>query len=76
MNAATACPRACSTPTNGMPSRRGQGDAESKSRLAVLATQLSDDDRAAAQKSAATFHAAPLNRAANVPPEMADLSGN
>jgi len=54
----------------------GQGDAESKSRLAVLATQLSDDDRNAAQKSAATFHAAPLNRAANVPPEMADLSGN
>jgi len=54
----------------------GQGDTESKSRLSVLATQLSDDDRNAAQKSAATFHAAPLNRAANVPPEMADLSGN
>jgi localization factor PodJL len=53
-----------------------QGDAESKSRLGVLATQLSDDDRGAAQKSAAIFHAAPLNRAANVPPEMADLSGN
>ena len=51
-------------------------DAESKSRLAVLTTQLSDDDRNAAQKSAATFHAAPLNRTANVPPEMADLSGN
>ncbi len=54
----------------------GAGDAESKSRLSVLTTQLSDDDRNAAQKSAATFHAAPLNRAANVPPEMADLSGN
>jgi localization factor PodJL len=54
----------------------GQGDAESKSRLSVLSTQLSDDDRNAAQKSAATFHAAPLNRAANVPPEMADLTGN
>jgi localization factor PodJL len=52
------------------------GDTESKSRLSVLTTQLSDDDRNAAQKSAATFHAAPLNRAANVPPEMADLSGN
>ncbi len=54
----------------------GQGDTESKSRLSVLSTQLSDDDRNAAQKSAATFHAAPLNRAANVPPEMADLTGN
>jgi localization factor PodJL len=52
------------------------GDTESKSRLSVLTTQLSDDDRNAAQKSATTFHAAPLNRAANVPPEMADLSGN
>ena len=53
----------------------GQGDAESKSRLTVLGTQLSDDDRNAAQKSAASFHAGALNRAANVPPEMADLSG-
>ena len=53
----------------------GQGDAESKSRLAVLGPQLSDDDRNAAQKSAASFHAGALNRAANVPPEMADLSG-
>ena len=53
-----------------------QGDTESKSRLSVLASQLSDDDRNAAQKSADSFHAAPLNRAANVPPEMADLSAN
>jgi localization factor PodJL len=53
-----------------------QGDAESKSRLSVLATQLSDDDRNAAQKSATTFHAATLNHAANMPPEMADLVGN
>jgi localization factor PodJL len=52
-----------------------QGDAESKTRLSVISTQLSDDDRSAAQKSAASFHAAALNRAANVPPEMADLSG-
>ena len=49
------------------------GDAESKQRMNVLATQLSDPDRAAAAKSAATFHAAPLNRGANVPPEPADL---
>jgi localization factor PodJL len=49
------------------------GDTESKSRLAVLQTQLSDSDKAAANKSAATFHAASLNRSANVPPEAADL---
>jgi localization factor PodJL len=49
------------------------GDAESKQRMNTLASQLSDPDRAAAAKSAATFHATPLNRAANVPPEPADL---
>ena len=48
-------------------------DAESKARIGVLQTQLGDADRAAASKSAATFHAAPLNRSANVPPEPADL---
>ena len=53
-----------------------QGDAESKTRLGVISTQLSDDDRNAAQKSAASFHAAALNRTANVPPEMAELAGN
>ncbi len=52
------------------------GDSESKQRLSVLQTQLSDTDRAAAQKSAASFHAAALNRAANVPPEAADLPAN
>lgn len=51
------------------------GDSESKSRIGVLQTQLSDTDKAAANKSAATFHAAPLNRSANVPPEPADLGG-
>ncbi|HEY0266855.1 MAG TPA: hypothetical protein VGC16_08895, partial [Rhizomicrobium sp.] len=50
-----------------------QGDGESKARIAVLQTQLGDADKAAANKSAATFHAAPLNRSANVPPEPADL---
>jgi localization factor PodJL len=49
------------------------GDSESKQRMNVLQTQLSDSDKAAANKSAATFHAAPLNRSANVPPEAADL---
>jgi localization factor PodJL len=52
-----------------------QGDGESKSRLSMLQSQLSDSDKAAANKSAATFHAAPLNRSANVPPEAADLAG-
>ena len=50
-----------------------QGDSESKSRLAVLQTQMSDDDKAAAERAAASFHPAPYNRAANVPPTMADL---
>ncbi len=49
------------------------GDTESKARIGVLQTQLSDTDKAAANKSAATFHAAPLNRSANVPPEPGDL---
>jgi localization factor PodJL len=49
------------------------GDSESKQRMSVLQTQLSDADKAAANKSAVTFHAAPLNRSANVPPEAADL---
>jgi localization factor PodJL len=52
-----------------------QGDSESKSRIATLRSQLSDSDKAAANKSAATFHAAALNRSANVPPEAADLAG-
>jgi localization factor PodJL len=50
-----------------------QGDAESRQRLSVLQTQLSDTDRAAAQRAAASFHAVPLNRATNVPPETGDL---
>ncbi len=49
------------------------GDSESKQRMGFLQTQLSDIDRAAANKSAASFHAAPLNRSANVPPEPSDL---
>ncbi|MFO1248394.1 MAG: hypothetical protein U1E93_09290 [Alphaproteobacteria bacterium] len=49
------------------------GDTESKARIGVLQTQLGDADKAAANKSAATFHAAQLNRSANVPPEPGDL---
>ncbi|HKB96025.1 MAG TPA: hypothetical protein VKB94_04195 [Rhizomicrobium sp.] len=50
------------------------GDAESKARIGVLQTQLGEADRAAASKSAAAFHATPLNRGVNVPPEPADLN--
>ena len=49
------------------------GDAESKARVGVLQSQLSDSDRATADRAAAGFHAAPLNRSANVPPELSDL---
>jgi len=49
------------------------GDSESKARMGVLQTQLGDADKAAANRSVGTFHAAPLNRTANVPPEPADL---
>jgi localization factor PodJL len=45
-----------------------QGDVESKARVSALATQLSADDRAAAQKAADSFKPAQPNRAANVPP--------
>jgi len=51
------------------------GDAEAKSRMGVLESQLNATDRAAANKAAMSFHAAPLNRSANVPPESADLGG-
>jgi localization factor PodJL len=50
------------------------GDAESKARIGVLQSQLGDADKAAAGKSAAAFHATPLNRSTNVPPEPADLN--
>jgi localization factor PodJL len=45
-----------------------QGDAESKKRIVALATQISADDRAAAETAIAQFHAAPLNQAANAVP--------
>jgi localization factor PodJL len=49
------------------------GDAEAKARMGVLETQLNESDRSAANKSATSFHASPLIRSANVPPEPADL---
>jgi localization factor PodJL len=52
-----------------------QGDAESKSRVDALSTQLAPADKAAAQKAADGFQAKPLNRAANTAPTVADVSG-
>ena len=50
------------------------GDAESKSRIDALGTQLSADDRAAAQHSADAFHAQPLNPKANVAPQLSEIT--
>jgi localization factor PodJL len=49
------------------------GDAESKSRIEALATQLSADDRAAAQHAADTFRAVPTDPHANLVPQQGDL---
>jgi localization factor PodJL len=50
-----------------------QGDAESKARLEVISTQLSADERAAAQKAASEFRPPPLDRDANVPPDPSSV---
>jgi localization factor PodJL len=50
-----------------------QGDAESKARLEVISTQLSADERAAAQKAASEFRPLPLDRDANVPPDPSSV---
>lgn len=52
-----------------------QGDQESKARIGALTTQLSADDRAAAQRSADMFKPLPMDRTANTPPEPSDLAG-
>lgn len=49
------------------------GDAESKSRIDALGTQLSPDDKTAAQNAAGTFRPASLDPRANVAPTQADL---
>ena len=51
-----------------------QGDSESKARLEVISTQLSTDERAAAQRAAADFHPAPMDRNANIPPDASTLN--
>ncbi len=49
------------------------GDTESKSRIEALATQLSPDDRAAAEHAADTFKASPTDPRANATPQLSDL---
>jgi localization factor PodJL len=53
----------------------GQGDAESRARMEAIASQLSAEEKQAAEKSAAAFQPAPLDRAANAPPIEASLTG-
>jgi localization factor PodJL len=49
------------------------GDGESKARVGALATQLSQDDRLAAQHAADTFKPAPSDPRANTAPQMGEL---
>jgi len=51
------------------------GDTESKARIDALSTQLSADDRAAAQHAADGFRAGALDPRANVAPSMSDVAG-
>ena len=50
MNAATACRKACWMPTNGIPSPPPRATRESKARIGVLQTQLSDADKRRGQQ--------------------------
>ena len=50
-----------------------QGDTESKTRLQAIATQMSADDRAAAQHAAETFKPGALDPRANIAPTMEQL---
>lgn len=52
-----------------------QGDAESRARIEAIATQLSADDKATAEKQAAAFHAQPLDPAANIAPDVTAVVG-
>jgi localization factor PodJL len=49
------------------------GDTESKARIDALATQLSADDKAAAQKAAEAFRPQVLDPKANIPPQIGDV---
>lgn len=50
------------------------GDTESKARIDALATQLSSEDRAAAQRSVDAFRPQPLDPNANVPPQLGEIA--
>ena len=52
-----------------------RGDAGSRTRMEAIATQLNANDKAAADKSAASFQPSPLDGAANAPPVAASLVG-
>jgi localization factor PodJL len=52
-----------------------QGDSESKARIDALSTQLSADDKAAAQHAADSFKPEPMDRAANMPPDASAVLG-
>ncbi|MBL6852632.1 MAG: SEL1-like repeat protein [Alphaproteobacteria bacterium] len=51
------------------------GDTESKNRIGALATQLSADDRAAAQHAADAFRPGALDPRANVAPSLNEIAG-
>jgi localization factor PodJL len=51
-----------------------QGDTESKTRIDALATQISADDRAAAQRSAEQFKPQAMDRKANTAPDITDVT--
>ncbi len=72
---AWACRRACSTPTNGTRSPLPAATRNRKRASTRLTTQISADDRAAAQHAADGFHPGALDPRANVAPQMADLAG-
>ena len=50
-----------------------QGDAEARSRVEVLATQLPEEQRLTAERAAASYAPQPLDQAANEPPTLAQI---
>ncbi|MGD0192048.1 MAG: hypothetical protein ABSD74_15010 [Rhizomicrobium sp.] len=52
-----------------------QGDAESKARIDAISTQLSPEDKTAAQKAAESFRAESPEHAANIPPDPSMVLG-
>lgn len=52
-----------------------QGDAESKTRVDTLNSQISPDDKTAAQQAVEAFHPRTMDRSANVPPDASAVLG-